>query len=183
VDGSVVDFRPFGGTCALRGCDPKKMLISGTSAVDDVRRMQPNGVAGHVHIDWPKLMAFKRAFTKPVPEMHERTYRAKAIDTFHGKAKFTGRNTVVVDGETVEAKHVLLACGAEPVKLNIPGEEHLRTHEDFLTLETLPGTHRAGGRRLCRRRVLAHRSVVGREGRGRAATACSRSSMRISLAG
>jgi len=44
-----------------------------------------------------------------------------------------------VDGETLEAKHVLLACGAEPVKLNIPGEEHLRTHEDFLTLETLPG--------------------------------------------
>lgn len=49
---AVVDFRPFGGTCALRGCDPKKMLIGGTSAVDHVRRMRDKGVAG-VHLIMP----------------------------------------------------------------------------------------------------------------------------------
>ena len=31
---AIIDFRPFGGTCALRGCDPKKMLISGADAID-----------------------------------------------------------------------------------------------------------------------------------------------------
>ena len=65
---AVTDFRPYGGTCALRGCDPKKMLISGTSAIDHVHRMHDNGVAGDVHIDWQKLMTFKRSFTDPVPE-------------------------------------------------------------------------------------------------------------------
>ena len=40
---AVADFRPFGGTCALRGCDPKKLLISGTSAIDQVTRMHGNG--------------------------------------------------------------------------------------------------------------------------------------------
>lgn len=40
---AVVDFRPFGGTCALRGCDPKKMLIGGAEAVDHVRRMHDKG--------------------------------------------------------------------------------------------------------------------------------------------
>jgi len=135
---AVVDFRPFGGTCALRGCDPKKMLISGASVVDHVWRMRANGVAGEVRIDWPELMAFKRTFTDRVPEMQERTYAGKGIDTFHGRARFTGKNSLDVDGVALEAKHVLLASGAEPMTLNIPGEEHVLTSEEFLTLETLP---------------------------------------------
>lgn len=135
---AVADFRSFGGTCALRGCDPKKMLISGTSAIDQVIRMRSNGVAGDVRIDWSQLMAFKRTFTDPVPERQEATYREKGIDTFHGRAKFTGRNTLEIAGEAVEAKHVLLASGAEPVGLNIPGEEHVVTNEGFLSLEALP---------------------------------------------
>jgi glutathione reductase (NADPH) len=135
---AVVDFRPFGGTCALRGCDPKKMLIGGTSAIDHVRRMHGQGVAGEVRIDWPRLMAFKRTFTDPVPELQEQSYRKKGIDTFHAKARFTGPNTLEIAGETVGAKHVVLASGAEPVRLNIPGEEHLATNEEFLQLESLP---------------------------------------------
>ena len=135
---AVVDFRPFGGTCALRGCDPKKLLIGGTSAVDHVRRMGSIGVAGEVHIAWPELMAFKRTFTDPVPELQEQTYRDKGIDTLHGRATFTGANTLDVGGETLDAKHIVLASGAEPVRLNVPGEEHLATNEDFLALEALP---------------------------------------------
>ncbi len=135
---AVVDFRPFGGTCALRGCDPKKMLIGGTSAIDHVRRMSGRGVAGAARIAWAELMAFKRTFTDPVPELQEQTYRDKGIDTIHGIAVFTGANTLDVAGETIEAKHIVLANGAEPIRLNIPGEEHLATNEDFLSLEALP---------------------------------------------
>ncbi len=42
---AVIDFRPLGGTCALRGCDPKKMLIGGVSVIAHVRRMQGKGVS------------------------------------------------------------------------------------------------------------------------------------------
>ena len=135
---AVVDFRPFGGTCALRGCDPKKMLIAGTSAVDHVRRMRGKGVAGDAHIDWPELMAFKRTFTDPVPQLQKRKYQDQGIDTFHGQATFTGRQTLEVDGQSLEARYILLASGAEPVKLSIPGEEHLISNEEFLTLSSLP---------------------------------------------
>src|SRR5258708_39542527 len=48
---AVIDFRPFGGTCALRGCDPKKMLIAGAETADGVGRMRGRGVAGDVRID------------------------------------------------------------------------------------------------------------------------------------
>lgn len=135
---AVADFRPYGGTCALRGCDPKKMLRSGADAFDYARRMRPNGVAGDVHIDWPPLMAFKRSFTDPVPGKMNSRYRDKGIDTYHGRAKFTGKNSVDIDGQVIDAKHILLANGAEPVRLGIPGEQHLADNEGFLALESLP---------------------------------------------
>ena len=40
---AVVDFRPYGGTCALRGCDPKKMLVGGAEAIDHARQMACKG--------------------------------------------------------------------------------------------------------------------------------------------
>ncbi len=135
---AVIDFRPFGGTCALRGCDPKKMLVSGAEVIDFASRMRTHGVAGELHVDWPDLIAFKRSFTDAVPRKHEQMYADKGIDTFHGQARFTGPSTIRVEGETLEARHFLIAAGAEPVKLGIPGEESLATNEDFLNLQQLP---------------------------------------------
>ncbi len=135
---AVIDVRPFGGTCALRGCDPKKMLVGGAAALDHARRMHGKGVSGELHINWPDLMAFKRGFTDPIPAQHEQLYVDKGIATYHGPSRFTGRNTIEVNGELLEAKHVLIAVGAEPVKLGIPGEEHLITSEEFLALPELP---------------------------------------------
>lgn len=135
---AVVDMRPYGGTCALRGCDPKKMLINGAAAFDHARRMSGKGVAGEVYIDWPGLMAFKRTFTDAIPVKHERRYAEQGIDAYHGRARFTGRNAIDVDGEALEAQHILIASGAEPVKLGIEGEVHLIDNEGFLTLEKLP---------------------------------------------
>lgn len=135
---AIVDFRPYGGTCALRGCDPKKMLISGATSLDYARRMQQNGVVGDLHIDWPRLMAFKHSFTDPVPEKHEQRYSDKGIDTYHGRAKFTGKNSLDIEGKALDAKYILLASGAEAMKLGIPGEEYLIDNEGFLALEELP---------------------------------------------
>jgi glutathione reductase (NADPH) len=135
---AVIDFRPFGGTCALRGCDPKKMLIAGAETLDSVVRMHGHGVAGDVRIDWPALIAFKRTFTDPIPQKHEHSYAERGIDTFHGCARFTGQKTISIDGTTLEGRHFLIAAGAEPVKLDISGEEHLATSTDFLDLKNLP---------------------------------------------
>jgi glutathione reductase (NADPH) len=65
---AIVDKRPFGGTCALRGCDPKKVLVGMAELVDWHRRMRGKGIAGdNAHLDWPALIRFKRTFTDPVP--------------------------------------------------------------------------------------------------------------------
>ena len=135
---AVIDHRPFGGTCALRGCDPKKVLVSGEEAVDAIRRMKGHGVEGEAHINWPVLMGFKRSFTGPVPEKQEKRYADQGIDAFHGAARFTGPDTVAVDGQELKARHILIASGARPVPLGIPGEEHVATSDDFLELESMP---------------------------------------------
>ena len=69
---------------------------------------------------------------------NERSTHSPGIDTYHERDRFTGRNTVQLEGgQALEAKFVLLAVGAEPVSLHIPGEEHLVTNERFLSLERL----------------------------------------------
>src|SRR6266699_2233351 len=111
---AVIDFRPFGGTCAPRGCDPKKMLVSGAEAVDFASRMRTRGVAGKLDLDWPELMAFKRGFTDPVPGKHERVYADKGIDTLHGHAWFTGRNTMRVGDGVFARRRARGSAGDHP---------------------------------------------------------------------
>ncbi len=135
---AVVDHRPFGGTCALRGCDPKKMLLSGAEAIDAARRMEGHGVTGELRINWPELIAFKRTFTDPVPQKQEARYAAQGIDGFHGLARFTGPDAVTVEGQELKARHILIATGARPVPLRFPGVEHIITSDRFLELESLP---------------------------------------------
>jgi glutathione reductase (NADPH) len=135
---AVIDHLPFGGTCALRGCDPKKMLISGAEAIDMARRMRGRGATGELAISWPDLIAFKRTFTDPVPVNHERRYAERGIDAFHAKARFTGQATIEVDGQTLQARHVLIATGARPVPLTFPNAEHVITSDQFLELAQLP---------------------------------------------
>jgi pyruvate/2-oxoglutarate dehydrogenase complex dihydrolipoamide dehydrogenase (E3) component len=76
---AMIDHRQFGGTCALRGCDPKKMLVSGAEVVDFARRMHTSGVEGKLRIDWKELIAFKRTFTDPIPQKREESFAKQGI--------------------------------------------------------------------------------------------------------
>lgn len=134
---AVADFRPFGGTYALRGCDPKKMMVGGAEAADHAWRMSGRGVEGDARLDWTGLMAFKRSFTDPVAQKREKAFADKGIDAFHGHVRFIGPNALEFGGESIEADHIVIAAGAEAVPLGIPGEQHLITNEDFLELESL----------------------------------------------
>ena len=135
---ALVDEKPFGGTCALRGCDPKKMLIAGAEVIEGARRMKGHGVAGKVGIIWKDLISFKRTFTDLIPEKHQHRYDDKGIATFHGQARFTGRNSLSIGESDIQARHILIASGAKPMHLGIPGEEHLIDNEAFLEMERLP---------------------------------------------
>jgi len=136
---AVIDSRPFGGTCALRGCDPKKVLVGAAEALDRVRRMKGKGIrAEQICIDWQELMRFKRSFTEPVPKKQEEGFAKAGIATFHGRARFVGPSSLQVNDEVLEGRYVVIAAGQKPADLKIPGTEHLTTSEQFLELDELP---------------------------------------------
>ncbi len=136
---AIVDKRPFGGTCQLRGCDPKKVLVGAEEIVHRRQALQDTGaLRGTLSIEWPNLMRFKRTFTEPVPAAREAAYQRAGIAAFHGAARFTGPTTIAINDEALEANNIVIAAGAHPVKLGIPGEEFITTSDQFLELEALP---------------------------------------------
>ncbi len=136
---AIVDSRPFGGTCALRGCDPKKVLVGASEVVDGARRMKGKGIDGDaVQIEWPELMRFKQSFTGPVPKHREESFAKAGISAFHGRARFVGPTAIQVGDDVLEGRYVVVAAGAKPARLKIPGEDLLTTSDQFLELDTLP---------------------------------------------
>lgn len=138
-DVAIIDSRPFGGTCALRGCDPKKVLVGAAELIDWNRRMKMKGIsAKDTEIDWLELMAFKKTFTEPVPKNNEKAYAKAGIAAFHGRAHFLDETTVKIGEDTLTGRYVHIAAGAKPAILGIPGEEYLTTSTQFLEIEKLP---------------------------------------------
>lgn len=136
---AVTDNRPYGGTCALRGCDPKKMIRRGPEIIDAARRMNDLGVrADGLRLDWAALQRHKRSFTDPVPKKREAGFAEMGIATLHGAARFTGATTLDVNGEALGAGHIVIATGMVPRPLAIPGEDSLTSSDTFLEIETLP---------------------------------------------
>src|SRR5919106_7023121 len=95
----IIDSLPFGGTCALRGCDPKKVLVEAAKIIDSNQRHENKGIIGSqgVHIKWSDLICFKRTFTDPFPKSREDGYINAGIVPFHGHARFIGPTTVKVE--------------------------------------------------------------------------------------
>lgn len=138
-DVAIVDALPYGGTCALRGCDPKKIMRRGAEIIDSARLMRGKGIdSGDLSINWADLMKHKHGFTDPVPQNMERGLTGNGVTTLHGEASFTDKNRLAVDGTDYEAGHFLIATGAHPRPLDFPGHEHLIDSTDFLDLQALP---------------------------------------------
>jgi len=102
---AIIDSRPFGGTCALRGCDPKKVLLAAEEAIDWKIRMKGKGIESNqnfryndndFNIKWSDLVTFKKTFTDPVPKQREKEFLKAGIDTYHGIAEFIDKNKIKI---------------------------------------------------------------------------------------
>jgi glutathione reductase (NADPH) len=136
---AVVDSRPYGGTCALRGCVPKKILVGAAETVHVARSLTGKGVpAADLALDWPDLIRFKRSLVEPTPARTEREWGELGVAQFHGRARFTGPTALAIGDEQVTARRIVIAAGARPAPLPFPGAEHLITSDEFLELPRLP---------------------------------------------
>ncbi|TVR67805.1 MAG: NAD(P)/FAD-dependent oxidoreductase, partial [Spirochaetaceae bacterium] len=139
---AIGDNDDYGGTCALRGCQPKKYLVVPAHAALEGAALTQRGFVEKPRLDWSAIQRSRAEFTDAVPEGTEKGLREQGITTFHGTCRFldagTDGGTVQCGGETIRAKRILVAAGAQPRPLSIPGGEHARSSDDFLNLPELP---------------------------------------------
>jgi glutathione reductase (NADPH) len=136
---TVVDSDPFGGTCSLRGCDPKKVLVGVSELVDWNRRMMGKGISSSVPtLAWQDMIRFKHTFVDGVPTSYEKSFTEAGIRAIQGRAHFVGPTRLRVGDETLVGRHVVIAAGARHAPLGIAGEEYLTTSTEFLDLDQLP---------------------------------------------
>ncbi len=137
LDTAIVDCSPFGGTCALRGCNPKKVLHGAADIIDSQSNMG-DIINGSLRLDWQKLIGFKKTFIDGVPEKQEKGFHKNGIRTIKGVACFTGKNSLSIDGSGYSAGFISIASGSIPRKLDFPGAGLLTTSDVFMETEKLP---------------------------------------------
>lgn len=135
---AIVDERPFGGTCALRGCDPKKVLVYAARVIDEGQRLAELRILDTPpKLRWAQLMEFKRTFTDPVPAQRLHRYEAAGIAAIRGRARFEDAQTLAVGEDLLHAQHIVVASGAEELHV-AEGDDRLLTSETFMELEEMP---------------------------------------------
>ncbi|NJB84873.1 glutathione reductase (NADPH) [Lewinella marina] len=135
---AMTEGRAYGGTCPLRGCDPKLVLHAAAEAVHRVQRLSGKGFTAAPGFHWPDLMAWKRSFTEPMPEKARTAMREAGIDVYDDYASFVDDHTLSFGGVHLRGKTIVLATGMRPAPLDFPGHEHMLTSDEFLDLEELP---------------------------------------------
>lgn len=135
---AITDIREFGGVCAQRGCDPKKILIQFADLVQKSKQLQNYGVDELPKIKWRNVQKFKSKFTKPVPLDTENDLVSIGIDLYHQSPKFVSETEIIVEGKKISASQFVIATGLVPRNLKLKGSVHLKTSDDILNLKKLP---------------------------------------------
>jgi glutathione reductase (NADPH) len=129
-----------GGTCVIRGCVPKKLLVYGSHFAEDIEDARRFGwdTTGAT-FDWPTLRDNVAAEVDRLEGLYGETLGSNKVEIFHERAVLTGPNSVkLASGSEVSAKTILIATGAWPAVPNIPGAELGITSNEVFHLSQLP---------------------------------------------
>ncbi len=129
----------YGGTCVIRGCIPKKLLIYAAHFSHDFEDAAAYGWnVPEPTFDWSRLIAAKDKEIDRLNAIYERLLDGAGVKAYHGRATILDGNTIEVDGERVTAEKILIACGGTPSLPVLPGIEHAITSNEALNLTRLP---------------------------------------------
>lgn len=135
---AIADNREFGGTCANRGCDSKRILLQFSQLVYRSKNLKGRGVEKLPKLNWKKVQKFKRSFSDPIPPNTEEKLKKLGISLYHQSPKFISKNEVEVEGKVVSADYFIIASGNIPRDLDIEGKELLKLSEDVLNFKKIP---------------------------------------------
>jgi glutathione reductase (NADPH) len=128
-----------GGTCVLRGCVPKKLLVYGSQFADAFADAAGFGwTVAPPQFDWPSLIAAKDKELDRLEQIYINMLKNSGVEILDGRAVLIDPHTVEVAGRTYTADNILIACGGHPTVPDIPGIEHVISSNEALDLPQLP---------------------------------------------
>jgi glutathione reductase (NADPH) len=131
----------YGGTCVIRGCVPKKLLVYASSFAESFEDAAGFGWSvGETRFDWSRLIAAKDREIDRLEGVYERNLGLAGVETIRSRATLVDPHTVRLeaDGREVSAKHILIATGGAPFVPEFPGSEHAGTSNDAFDLARFP---------------------------------------------
>ena len=130
----------YGGTCVIRGCVPKKLMVFASEYRDAMAEAQAYGWTVHAGgFDWDRFRAKLHAELDRLEGIYRGNLHKAGVETFHTRARLVDPHTVALaDGTRLSARHILIATGGWPVKPDLPGAEHAITSNEIFHLDHLP---------------------------------------------
>ena len=133
------EFR-VGGTCVIRGCVPKKLLVYGAHFAEDLQDARRFGWdVPACEFNWPLLRDNVLNEVTRLEGLYTENLDRHSVEIFRERATLAGPHEVrLASGRTVTARIILIATGARPVIPDFPGAEHGITSNDAFHLEAVP---------------------------------------------
>lgn len=130
----------YGGTCVIRGCVPKKLLVYASAFADAFEDAGGYGwTVPAPTFDWAALIAAKDAEISRLEAVYHENLRRAGVELCGSRAVLLNPHRIrLATGAEYSAKHILIATGGHPVRPDIPGAELGLTSNELFALETQP---------------------------------------------
>ena len=138
---AIAEEHKVGGTCVIRGCVPKKLLVYGAHFAEDLKDAKKFGwkLDGEPDFDWATLRDNVLSEVDRINGAYTDTLNSHDVEIFAERATVSGPNEITLaSGDTKTAKYILIATGAWPHVPDFPGSEHVVTSNEVFHLEELP---------------------------------------------
>ena len=129
----------LGGTCVIRGCIPKKLMVYAAGFKKEFKTARAYGWRlGEAKIDWEKFNQVRNQEIDRLEKIYGDILKNNKVDYIRGRGVLKGPHTVEVEGRAFSAKHILIAVGGWPYKLPIEGAEHSLSSNEIFSLKKQP---------------------------------------------
>src|SRR6266853_5177115 len=136
---AIVEESRIGGTCVLRGCVPKKLLVYGAQFADAFADAAGFGwTVAPPTFDWPVLIAAKNKELDRLEQIYINMLKNSGVEIIEGRAVLADPHPVEIGGRHYTADNIMIATGGHPTVPDIPGIEHVISSNEALDLPSLP---------------------------------------------
>ncbi|MGB2407480.1 MAG: glutathione-disulfide reductase [Paracoccaceae bacterium] len=132
----------YGGTCVIRGCVPKKLMVFASGYAPMMEDAVQYGWArSDQSFDWPSFKAKMHAELDRLENIYQNILKSNAVETFDRRAKLVGPHTVELDGgKQITSKYILIATGGRPALPDIKGSHLGMSSDEVFHLKELPAS-------------------------------------------